>query len=249
VQSASQKGMCTYSESGPVPRAVSASAAAWSAAVKSSRQVGAGTWDQMTNHAGYFILLNLAMGGAFPDGVNGSATPTAATVPGHSLVVDYVAVYQTGTTPPTTTTTTTTSNPPGGGFNAYSEIQAENAQERAGGTVGSVTEGGDGVHQIANGGYLKFSGVNFGSSTASQFYARVASGAAGGVSGLVEVRLGSRTAAPVGTFAVANTGGWQSWRTVPANISGITGTHDVYITFNSGQPAPYVSVNWVKFGT
>ncbi|WP_165984923.1 glycoside hydrolase family 16 protein [Streptomyces sp. YIM 98790] len=59
-------------------------------------QFDATTWSDMTDHAGYFLLLNLAMGGAFPDGVAGHATPTAATVPGHSMVVDYVAVYTRG---------------------------------------------------------------------------------------------------------------------------------------------------------
>ena len=54
---------------------------------------------------------------------------------------------------------------------------------------------------------------------------------------------------PIGTFAVGNTGGWDAWKTIPANISNVSGTHDVYVTFTSGQPAPYVSVNWVKFGT
>ncbi len=70
-------------------------------------QLPADTWANMTNHAGYFILLNLAIGGAFPNALAGS-TPTAATVSGHSLVVDYVAVYTAGgggTTPTTTTTT------------------------------------------------------------------------------------------------------------------------------------------------
>ena len=76
----------------------------------------------------------------------------------------------------------------------------------------------------------------------------MASGAAGGVSGLVEVRLDSRNNAPIGSFAVANTGGWQSWRTVPANISGVTGTHTVFVTFTSGQPADYVNLNWFNFG-
>lgn len=90
--------------------------------------------------------------------------------------------------------------------------------------------------------------MNFGTTAARQFSARVASGAAGGVSGLVEVRLDSRSNAPVGSFAVANTGGWQSWRTVPANISGVTGTHDVYLTFTSGQGADFVNVNWFGFG-
>lgn len=57
----------------------------------SSDQVGAETWANATDH-GHFILLNLAMGGAFPDGVAGFATPTDATVPGASLLVDYVSV-------------------------------------------------------------------------------------------------------------------------------------------------------------
>jgi hypothetical protein len=67
------------------------------------------------------------------------------------------------------------------------------------------------------------------------------------VSGLVEVRLDSPTAAPIGSFAIANTGGWTAWKTVPANISGTTGTHTVYITCTSGQPADYVNVDWITF--
>ena len=70
---------------------------------------------------------------------------------------------------------------------------------------------------IANGDWASYPNVDFGSSPAHQFSARVASGAAAGVSGLVEVRLDSRSNAPIGSFALANTGGWQSWRTVPAN--------------------------------
>ncbi|MGP4114723.1 glycoside hydrolase family 16 protein [Streptomyces sp. 4N509B] len=62
----------------------------------SQNQVSATTWANMTEHAGYFILLNVAMGGAFPNGVQGGATPTAATVPGHPMVVDYVAVWSRG---------------------------------------------------------------------------------------------------------------------------------------------------------
>ncbi|MEU1802295.1 glycoside hydrolase family 16 protein [Streptomyces sp. NPDC019937] len=59
-------------------------------------QVDAATWSNMTDHAGYFILLNVAIGGGFPDGVKGSPTPTAATVPGHPMLVDYVAVWTRG---------------------------------------------------------------------------------------------------------------------------------------------------------
>ena len=28
----------------------------------------------------------------------------------------------------------------------------------------------------------------------------------------------------------------------------MTGTHDVYLTFTSGQPADFVNVNWFNFG-
>ncbi|GAB3860515.1 hypothetical protein GCM10027610_101580 [Dactylosporangium cerinum] len=64
------------------------------------------TWADATNH-GFFIILNVAMGGDFPAAFGGG--PTAATVPGKPMVVDYVAAWQstggatptpTGSTPP-----------------------------------------------------------------------------------------------------------------------------------------------------
>ncbi len=104
------------------------------------------------------------------------------------------------------------------------------------------------VAQLTNGEYLKYSGVNFGSGS-TQFDARVASGAAAGVSGLVEVVLDNPANAPVGSFAVGNTGGWSTWKTVPANISSVTGTHDVYLEFSSGAGGnpPFVSLHWFSF--
>lgn len=210
-------------------------------------QFSATTWSNMTNHQGYFILLNLAMGGAFPNALHGGSTPVASTQPGYPLVVDYVAVYTKGggTTPPTTTTT-----PPGnGGGSAYSTIQAEAYSQQGGTGVETTTDsgGGQNLSHLANGDWALYRGIDFGSSAARQFSARVASGAGAGVSGLVEVRLGSRSNAPIGSFAVGNTGGWQSWRTIPANIGGVTGKHDVYLTFTSGQPNDFVNVNWFTF--
>ena len=211
----------------------------------SQGQLDAGTWSNMTSHAGYFILLNVAIGGSFPNGVAGTGTPTAATVSGVPMVVDYVAVWTRGggSTPPPTTT------PPPGGRDAYGTIQAESFQQQSGIQTETTTDtgGGQNIGFIANGDWARYSGVNFGTSAAHQFSARVASGAGGGVSGLVEVRLDSVGSAPIGSFAIGNTGGWQSWRTVPANISAVTGTHDVYLTFTSGQPADFVNVNWFTF--
>ncbi|AWE53348.1 glycoside hydrolase family 16 protein [Streptomyces nigra] len=204
-----------------------------------AHQVDATTWANATNH-GYFIILNVAMGGGFPDAFGGG--PDGGTQPGHSMVVDYVQVLTSGgggTTPP-----------PTGNRDAYSAIQAESFDGQSGVYTESTSDtgGGQNIGALANGDWALYRGVDFGSSAARQFVARVASGAASGVSGLVEVRLDSRANAPVGSFAVGSTGGWQSWRTIPANIGAVTGTHDVYLTFTSGQPADFVNVNWFNFG-
>jgi beta-glucanase (GH16 family) len=50
------------------------------------------TWIQSIDH-GHFILINLAMGGAFPDKEHGGVALGPDTVPGSFLEVDYVAVY------------------------------------------------------------------------------------------------------------------------------------------------------------
>jgi hypothetical protein len=202
----------------------------------------------MTNHAGYFILLNVAMGGAFPDALAGP-TPTASTVSGVPMRVDYVAVYTKGagstTSPPptgTTSPTPTTSTSPGGNRDAYSAIQAESFNTQSG-----VVNSGTYISSLANGDWARYDNVNFGSSAPKDFVARVASGAAGGVSGLVEMRLDNVNNAPIGNFAIANTGGWTSWRDVPGNVAGPTGTHTVFLKFTSGQPADYVNVDWFLF--
>ena len=54
-----------------------------------SDQVDADTWNTATNH-GFFILLNLAMGGGWP------GNPTDATISSETMLVDYVRVYYLG---------------------------------------------------------------------------------------------------------------------------------------------------------
>ncbi|MFF4018939.1 glycoside hydrolase family 16 protein [Streptomyces sp. NPDC001843] len=206
-----------------------------------ANQMDATTWANATGH-GFFVILNVAMGGAFPDAFGGGLDgDTRSGVP---MVVDYVQVSQStgggsGSTPP-----------PSGNRDAYGTIQAESYDSQSGTATETTTDtgGGQDIGSLANGDWALYKGVDFGSTAARQFYGRVASGAAGGVSGLVEVRLDSRNNSPVGSFAVADTGGWQSWRTVPANIASVTGTHDVYLTFTSGQASDFVNVNWFGFG-
>ncbi|MER7273103.1 ricin-type beta-trefoil lectin domain protein [Dactylosporangium sp. NPDC000244] len=70
-----------------------------------ANQVDATTWNNATHH-GFFMILNVAIGGGFPDAFGGG--PNGNTVSGVPMLVDYVAAYTAGgggggtTTPPPT---------------------------------------------------------------------------------------------------------------------------------------------------
>lgn len=72
-------------------------------------QVGASTWHAAVDH-GFILLLDLAMGGTYPDGKCHCTSPTPSTTPGGQLTVAYVAVYQQAGGP-TAATKATTADP------------------------------------------------------------------------------------------------------------------------------------------
>nr|BFE59556.1 hypothetical protein GCM10020063_040820 [Dactylosporangium thailandense] len=134
------------------------------------------------------------------------------------------------------------------GLGAYAQIAAAGFTTQQGVRTMDSSEGGQNIGFIANGDWVCYRGLDFGRQAATQFVVRAASGAGYGISGLVEVRLDSVLSPPVGSIAVANTGGWQAWRTIPGNMAPTTGVHDVYLTFTSAQPADYVNIRWLTFG-
>ena len=217
-------------------------------------QVGTATWQAAVDH-GFFLILDLAIGGGYPNGVCGCTSPSPSTSSGAAMSVGYVAVYQTSGSSPSPTPTPTQP-----GKQCTTTATADISADCYSGSAGSISvtsatgdtnpSGVDGnqAAQLASGDYLEYPGINFGTGS-SQFDARVASGAAGGVSGLVEVVLDNPSNAPIGSFAVGNTGGWTSWRTIPANITKVTGTHTVYLEFSSGATGdpPYVSLHYFNF--
>jgi carbohydrate binding protein with CBM6 domain len=210
-----------------------------------SNQIDATTWNNATHH-GMFMILNVAMGGGFPAAFGGG--PTAATQSGVPMLVDYVAVYQSGGGGGGTPTTAPTTAPPtGNARDAYSQIQAESFDASAGVQNETSSEGGQDVGYIANGDWMQYNNVDFGSGGVRDFVARVASGAGAGVSGLIEVRVDSRSNTPIGSFALGSTGGWQTWTSIPGNVSNVSGKHTVFLTFSSGQSADFVNVNWFQF--
>jgi hypothetical protein len=225
-------------------------------------RVSAATWAAATDH-GYYIVLNLAMGGQFPAKLGGG--PVASTVSGGALVIDRVTVRSrsaltpapvvptaTCTTTPATPSASTTPTPSptttsGTTVSARSTIAAASYSAQSGVSVASGTGGSAYVTGAANGDWLRYDRVDFGPTGAGVFKASAASGIAGGASGLVEVRLDSPTGRVLGSFAIANTGGWQSWRTIATNTLMPAGVHPVYLTFTSGQSATFANLASFSF--
>jgi len=199
--------------------------------------------DATTNHYARLVHKYATVGYAFPyDDVG----PTgAAPVDGHlqdgaptSWTIALGPGAGSGTNPP-----------PGGGTGAYATIQAESYSAQSGTQTESCTDSGGGqdVGYISNGDWLKYSALDFGSTSPAQFTARLASGAAAGISGAIQVRIDSTGGTKIAEIDFANNGGWQTWQTVPANITAsATGVHDVYLVF-SGSTSDFVNVNWFSF--
>jgi hypothetical protein len=131
---------------------------------------------------------------------------------------------------------------------AASRIQAESYATMNGVAIENTSDvdGGQNIGWVSNGDWIGFNNVDFHTGM-NMFTIRVASGAGAGISGLVELHLDDIGSAPVAKFSVANTGGWQTWRTLAMPVSDISGVHSVYLTFSSGQAQDFVNVNWFTF--
>lgn len=127
-------------------------------------------------------------------------------------------------------------------LNPYVKNEAETICYETGVETEPCGEGTQNVGFIDNGDTIMVKGVDFGSG-AKSFEARVASDTNGGN---IEVRLDSATGKLVGTVSVGNTGGWQTYTTKSCNISGATGTHDLYFRFTGGSGS-LLNFNWWRF--
>jgi beta-glucanase (GH16 family) len=229
--------------------------------------------DRWVFNKNFFLILNLAVGGNWPGPPDASTPfpaemlvdyvatyqadeaqpPPPTTPPTTTPPTTPPTTTPPPTTPPTTTPPPTTvppaPEPPTGGRDAYAPIEAEDADDQWGTQTQETSDAGGGLNVgwIADGDWLRFDDVDFGDEAPTQVLARVSSGAKRWVSGTVEVRLDSVDGPKLGDFSVGSTRGWQRWRTVPANVEGVTGTHDVYLRFRSGSGQDFVNVNWFRF--
>ena len=130
-----------------------------------------------------------------------------------------------------------------GHLDPYETVQAETICWESGVETEKCSEGGMDVCDIDNGDYIKVKGVDFGSSGASMFGARVASDGKGGK---IELRLDSLSGKLIGTCTVSRTGGAQKWKNASCKVEGATGVHDLYLKFTGGD-GDLFSINWWKF--
>lgn len=169
-------------------------------------------------HKNFYILLNFAIGGNWPGfTVDNNAFPA-------NMVVDYVRVYQQGSTPP----------PPSG------VIEAENFSLMQGVQTEACTDTGGGLNvgYIDTGDWMKYSSITIPTTGQYKIDYRVASQNGGGH---LSLDLNSGTTV-LGGVDVPSTGGWQTWTTVSHTVNINAGTYDVGIFATTGG----WNLNWFK---
>ena len=109
---------------------------------------------------------------------------------------------------------------------------------------GGVLEGGH-VGGLGDGDWLDYGEVDFGTDEPFQVYSLVSGGSGG--SGLVTYRVDAPTGPVLGKFALSNTGGWDTYKQIPANAGGHSGKHRLFVTFESGYSGDYVNIDRFQF--
>ncbi|MGB6429079.1 MAG: carbohydrate-binding protein [Candidatus Acidiferrales bacterium] len=152
---------------------------------------------------------------------------------------------------------------------AASQIQASSFNSTAGNNtpgnyltwgleteVTSDTNGGYDVGFASDGDYAVYKNVDFGTGV-STVAVRLAclqdngQGNGGGhCGGALEFHLDSNTGTLVASVTVPSTGGWETWQTTsPANVSGASGVHDLYVVFSApaSGTTSLGNINWFRF--
>ena len=132
-----------------------------------------------------------------------------------------------------TPATPATSQIQGSSYSSATGLETETTADATGGyDLGYVSPNATAVYK----------NVIFGTSVAG-VSVRTASGGQGGT---LQFHLDSPTGPLIATATLPVTGGWQTWQTVTAPVSGASGLHDLYLTFQ-GSNAGISNVNWFQF--
>jgi len=104
--------------------------------------------------------------------------------------------------------------------------------------------GGFNLGYAAAGSWAGYRNIDFGAG-ASAVDVRVASAGTGGT---LEFRLDSPSGPVIAEVPLPVTGGWQTWTTVSAPVSGASGVHDLYVVFTRQAGSGGLgNLNWFRF--
>jgi arabinoxylan arabinofuranohydrolase len=131
---------------------------------------------------------------------------------------------------------------------AYSKLKAQFYNSQRGTSLEPVTGGaGQCVNWIENGDWITFDSVDFGPAhTCGAFQATVASPYGQDRNAKIQVLANGVV---VGELSVPKTGGWQSWQTVTANLSGankLTGVKQIQLRF-TGKSGSLFNLDSFRF--
>jgi arabinoxylan arabinofuranohydrolase len=130
-----------------------------------------------------------------------------------------------------------------GHLNPFVRVEGETFKAESGVETEVCSEGGMNLTDLSNGDWMSVVGVDFGTSGAKKFTARVASAEEGGS---IELRLGGVDGKLIGTCKVENTGGSQSWKDASCDVSDATDVQDLYLKFTGGG-RPLLNLDFWKF--
>jgi glucosylceramidase len=130
-------------------------------------------------------------------------------------------------------------------YNDMYGLETETTCPWAAGCGGTTdTEGGYDVGYSSVGSWAEYRNIDFGSGVSS-VNIRVASAGSGGT---LEFHLDAVNGPLIGTATLPATGGWETWTTVTAPISGATGLRDLFIVFATGAASGGIAnLNWFQF--
>ncbi|MCF7974952.1 MAG: carbohydrate-binding protein, partial [Phycisphaerae bacterium] len=120
---------------------------------------------------------------------------------------------------------------PGQGSGNAGRIAAAGFAAQRGIQTAPCSEGGECIGWIEQGDWVQYEGIDLGGRT-EQIEIRAASATQGGV---IEIRVGTPDGELLGTCAVPNTGGWQSWSSFNARIKPVSGVKTLCLVFRGRQ--------------
>jgi endoglucanase len=203
------------------------------------------SWTASTGATSYTVKRATTSGGAYTNVATG-VTSTTYTNTGLTNGTTYYFVVSAVNSAGSSGNSNQVSVTPiaGTSINAFATIEAESFTSMNGIQTESCSEGGLNVGWTDSNDFIVFNNVNFGTGAVS-VDARIASGAT--FTGTAQLRLGSTTGTIIGTISFGSTGGWQTWVTRNAAITGATGVQNLYMVFQGG--AGVGNINWIKFNT